>query len=480
MYPAIVILSSIVFTTFCLLLFLKRSDKAFDVFLKILTFVFCGVGFFRFMLSDAFIYVAEGVWVENGQSHNAWFQLILRWGYYLNYAVLPMAVFFKSRLFKNVASYVCLPFSILSAIFLEDYMVYFFSPMGSGLHLATGFRYAYFMVELAMAISIPLLFQIRERYYFNFKDKWEWIHFFTLLPVIVLTMIPVYAPKAIFGNVIPELEAYSIEHIVWILAMLLLIMLLYYVFRFRSYRDRYMLCVFLVIVLFFHYNSLYLKGFTLKRLPVQLCNIAAFFYLVAIPLRLKKMFHFCFIANVVGAIIAIMIPDFQGGFLDFWSIHYILEHTLVLIIPALGMGLRIFPRLEVKSILYLLVGFSAYFLFVFTIGTILNGNIESSLDKVNYFYLFDRNFIFDKAKTIGLGAIKVLGDVVWRFGTYEIYPLFISFIYAGFFLLCLLFYALTKFLYKIEDDHLNLRLSSITLYEELTGKTSKRPKTFLE
>ena len=480
MYPAIVILSAIAFTALCLLLFRKRSDKAFDVFLKILTLAFCGVGFFRLMLSDAFIFVANGIWTENGQAHNAWLQLVLRWGYYLCYAVFPMAVFFKSRLFKNMASYVCLPFAILSTIFLEDYMIYFLSSMGSGLHLTVGFRYAYFMVELAIAISIPLLFQIRERYYFNVKDKWEWIRFLAMLPIIILTMMPVYAPKAIFGNVIPQIPLYGSEHIIWLASMFLLIMLLYYVFRFRSYKDRYMLCVFLTIVLFFHYDSLYLKGFTLKRLPVQLCNIAAYFYLVAIPLRLKKMFHFCFIANMVGAIIAILLPDFQGGFLDFWSVHYILEHTLVLVIPALGMGLRVFPRIEPKSILYLLVGYSAYFLFVFTLGTILNGHIESSLDKVNYFYLFDKAFIFDKAKTIGLGIIQVLGNVVWRFGTYEIFPLFIMFIYVGFFLLCLLFYALTRFLYKIEDDHLNLRLSGIELYEELTGKPSKRPKSFLE
>ncbi len=475
MYSAIVILSAIVFTAICLFIFYKKSDKTFGIFLKTLTLLFCSIGFFRLMLSDAFIFVEKGVWTENGKTYDAWLQIILRWGYYLNYAVLPMAIFFSSRLFKNVASYICLPFSVLSAIFIKDYMIYFLSPMGTALHFTEGFRYAYFMFELALAIAIPLLFQIRERYHINVKDKWEWIRFLSLLPIIIITMVPVYIPKAIFGNVIPEPIAFKEEHIIWIVLMLLVIMSLYYTFRFRSYRERYMLCVFLTIVLFYHYDSLYLKGFTLKRLPVQLCNIAAYFYIIAIPLKLKKMFHFCFLANIVGALIAIFIPDFQSGLLDFWTVHYILEHSWVLIVPALCMGLRIFPRVEPKSILYLFVGFTIYFLFVFILGTILNGHIKSSLDKVNYFYLFDLDFAFEK-----LPFLTMAGEIVWKFGPYEVYPLVVSIVYCGFFLICVVFYTLVRLLYKIEDDHLELRLSSITLYEEVTGKTSKRPKTYLD
>ena len=120
MYPAIVILSAVAISAIALLLFRKKSDKAFGIFMKTLTLVFLAVAFFRLMLSDAFIFVEKGIWTENGQEHNAWWQLVLRWGFYLNYGVLPMAIFFNSRLFKNIAAYVCLPFTILSAFFVED------------------------------------------------------------------------------------------------------------------------------------------------------------------------------------------------------------------------------------------------------------------------------------------------------------------------------------------------------------------------
>ena len=476
MYSAIVFSASIFITALFLLLFWKKSDKAFGVFLKALTLLFCAVGFFRFMLSDSFIYVINGAWVGNDwieKTDNL--QLVLRWGYYLGYAVLPMAVFFKSRLFRNLASYVCLPFAVLSAIFFKDYMVYFLDPKGHGLHFETWFRYAYFVFELTLAISIPLLLQIREKHYFNVKDKGEWIRFFISLPCIAFIMMPVYAPQAILGYAKEIPEAFDPYHIVWLVCLFAFIMILYYAFRFRCYQDRYMLCVFLTVVLFFHYDSLYLQGFTIKRLPVQLCNIASYFYLIAIPLRLKKMFHFCFLTNIVGALIAILLPDFATGSFGFWNAHYIFEHTLVLAIPALGMGLRIFPRLEKKSFLYMFVGFTLYFIFVFTIGTILNGHAETNAERVNFFYLFDLKMAFDY-----FPFLTFAGEYRLAFGRYEVYPVVISIVYVGFQILCVLFYALVKLLYKMEDDHLQLRLSSITLYEELTGRKSVRPKYFID
>ena len=187
------------------------------------------------------------------------------------------------------------------------------------------------------------------------------------------------------------------------------------------------------------------------------------------------MFHFCFLTNIVGALIAILAPDFAVGNFGFWTVHYIFEHSLVMAVPALAMGLRIFPRLEKKSLLYMWVGFTAYFVFIFTIGTIVNGYASRIGYKVNYFYMFDLDMAFDY-----FPFLTFTGEYCYQFGRFEVYPLVIFIVYAGFQLFCLLFYALVKVFYRMEDDHLNLRLSSITLYEERTGKQSRRPKFFID
>ena len=476
MYQAIVFLSAALFVAATLFLFRKKDNSKFDLFLKIFTVAFCAVGFFRFMLSDSFIYVINGAWF-NGEHYKSTdvLQSILRWGYYTCYAVLPMAVFYDSRFFRNVASYFCLPFAVLSAVFFNDYMAYFLSPLGHGLDLVPWIRYAYFVLELVMAISIPLLLQIRYKHVFNVHDRGEWKNFLIGLPLLVLISIPVYLPQSLIGYDFRTPKTFGNFHLAWIAILFVVCIALYYAFRFRSHHDRLMLCMFLTILLFFHYDSLYLMGFTIKRLPFQLCNIASYFYIIAMCFKLEKMFHFCFLANIVGTLIAILMPDFAGGDFSFWTSHYVLEHSLVLLIPALVMGLRIFPRVNPKSLKYFFVGFTIYFLFAFTSGVILNGYSDVTGETVNYFFMFDLEMAFDY-----FPFLKFAENYPVRFGRFEFYPIIVGIIFVAFSLVSCVFYKLVKFFYKLEDDHLALRGSAIDLYEKITHKVSRRPKNFID
>ena len=109
---------------FLTLLFTRKNDRL-DRILKGLTLAYCTVCFFRFLLPDAFIYQINGAWFEDKYFNSAdILGLVLRWGYYTNCVILPMAVFTKSRLFRNIASYFSLPFSIASVICTSNYMQY--------------------------------------------------------------------------------------------------------------------------------------------------------------------------------------------------------------------------------------------------------------------------------------------------------------------------------------------------------------------
>lgn len=474
MYSTIILLTALLCVGILLGIFWKKQDSVFNKFLKIFTIFFCVIGFGRFFLSDSFIYVInKGVF--NGTYYNEIdiLQTILRWGYYLNYAILPMAIFFNSRLFKNIASYVCLPFSILSAIYFNDFMTYFLSPKGNGINLVEWFRYGYFILELVIAIVIPLIMQIRHKHVFNVKDKREWLNFVVALPFIVFVMIPVYVPQSLFGYSTMLAVIGSTYHRVWIASSVVLVFALYFLFRFTKYRTRYMLVVFLTIVLFYHFNSIFLMGITLSRLPVQLCNLAAYLLMIAIPLKMTRLFQFCFLANTTGTIIALLAADFNGGALGFWNIHFVLEHTLVLIIPILAIWLRIFPRIDKKAIKYTFIGFTIYFIFCLVIGTIINGYSDITGTTVNYFFMFD----LDKAFSY-FPMLTFAEDIYFTFGRFIIYPIVVGFVYIGFSILYLLFYLLTKFLFKVEDEQLQLRNSSIDLYEKVTKKKSLRARGF--
>lgn len=463
-------------TVLIVLLLTKHNSRARAGVLKVLTLAFCAVGFFRQWLADSIYLVINGGWFENVYYETGdTLQMILRWGYFASYSVIPMAVFSKIRVFRNIAGYVTLPFAILTAVFFNDFMAYFTDPAAHGFMWSEGLRAAYFVFELTLAIALPILIHISERHVFRVGSPREWVNFTVCTVGVAVATMPSYLPQAFIGysqNIPARFGGY---HIVWMAVILVVTLSLYYSFRFRSYEERYALCLFLAIALFFHYNSLYLMGHTLGRLPFQLCNIAAYFFLFATVFKLEKFFHFCFLANTVGTVFAIVGPDFGNGDASFWNVHFLYEHAFVLILPALLAGLRIFGRVNVGSLKYLWIGFTSYFLFCFVLGTIFNGYSDITGQKVNYFYMFDHEIAFDYFPFLTRTA-----DIYITFGRFTVYPIVVSIVYVGFIVLCLLFYLLVRFFYKLEDDHLQLRGSGIDLYEKITGKTSRRPKHFVD
>ena len=455
MYQGIVFGAVALLATIIILSFHKVDEKKFDIFLKVVTVLFCGVGVFRYFLSDGFIFAINGGWYGGIYHDKADFwHAVLRWGYATAYSVLPMAVFFKGRFFKNIASYISMPFAVLSTIFFEDYMAYFLSEEGNGIHGADGFRYAYFVIELVIAILIPLLIQIKYKHYFNFKDKREVINFFAGLPLVLLVTIPVYVPQSFFGFKETSNPMFGTYHIVWMIVLLALTLAIYFGFRNRPHREKRMLCVFLAIALFYHFNTIFLMGITLSRLPFQLCNMASYLILIAIVFDLKRMMQFCFLVNVAGTILAIAVAALSDGFLCFWNVHYIFEHSYVLLVPALAYGFELYPRVNKKSMLYAFIGFTAYFLFVFVLGIVLNGYSEELGQTVNYFYMFDTEVAFDY-----FPFLSFAGNWCLEFGRFSFYPMVVGIVYAGFSASWILFYGLCRLIYRIEDKCLSNRLS---------------------
>ena len=102
MYQGIVFGIAAVLCAGILLLFKGRDKEKFNTVLKALAVAFYAVGFFRFFLSDSFIYVINGGWFESVKHENHDFlQSILRWGFSINYAVLPVAVFLRNQTYNR-------------------------------------------------------------------------------------------------------------------------------------------------------------------------------------------------------------------------------------------------------------------------------------------------------------------------------------------------------------------------------------------
>ena len=89
--------------------------------------------------------------------------------------------------------------------------------------------------------------------------------------------------------------------------------------------------------------------------------------------------------------------------------------------------------------------------------------------------------MFDLDKALKYAPMLTFAkDIYFRFGRFIVYPVVVTVIYVGFSLLYLLFYKFTKWLYRFEDEQIELRKSAIDLYEKVTKRKSNVPRDFQE
>lgn len=444
MYTLLVLFAAALLVLVSYYIFGRKSRESFEKYLKVLSVAFAIVGLVRYILADSFVEVATTAGYDLSQSFARWF-------YYMGYVVLPLSVFFDNRLIRNLASCVVLPAAVYSAFIFNETMGYFLTGDANGLRLPAPVRYVYYIIELTLAIGIPILMQLCYKHGFRVNDKEEWSNFLLALPGVLYQLMPVYIPQSLVGWTNIDCSAFSAFHLGWMLLMAVEIVTLILVFRKKSAEDKYRLCVFLSLGSVFNTLSVFLRGFRINRLPIQLCSIAAIFYFVAIVFKKKKLFHFCFIANIIGALVAIFLASFSDGAFGFWNLHYIYEHTFVLVIPTVAAALGVFPRVEKSSLKFIWGMFSIYFLTCLVAGTFINGFSEQIGYSINFFYMLDAEEAVSYVPFAGfVGAWEL------KFANFTVYPILVAVVYSAYIVFCGAFYGIMQLAYALRDGRISL------------------------
>lgn len=416
----------------------------------------------RSFLNDNFI------WTINGGTYghiyyekHDYLQSILRWALMVAEISIVCASFVQTRTIRNIAIYFGLPAILLCTFFYSDFLQYFITNSGRAIYAPSTFRHIQFVLELSLGMIIPLLLRITQGHKFDVKNKKEWGYFGIILPLAIITTIPVTVPQSLFGFTNQFMKPFTTPHFIWLAIVICIYASLYFGFRFKKRETRYALILYLSLYLFVHYNQIYLMDFNMKRLPFQLCNLGAYLILIAIIIKKQSFFNFVLIANVPGAMIALGLPDINEGMLSYWNIHFYIEHMWVFIIPLLAVSLRLFERPKKDALKHFFIGFSCYFAICAIGGIVANCFLYKPFDmffnKVNYFYIFD---------TTVLGILPFLGftrslAVTW--GGYTFYPLYMLLIYTLFSIFCILFYYLYTKLCIVGDNHFEVRRMRIDM-----------------
>ncbi len=365
---------------------------------------------------------------------NTWF-VMLRWCNDLAFLVLPVAVFFKKEAFVKITGYFLALVCLVNVAVYFKQIEFFTSELGAGIakirFFSADFK-AFLYNEvfrsiwfgLLMFVELMLIVFVVLRNISVFKKpvtaKSALINL-GIFALVFFSIMPIYAPQYIFKgysltteNNFDNFKMGTPFHIIWIIFVIAEGVGLTLLFRKKSYEDKYIVVLMLALSLVMQYHEMFtcVGEITTHRMPFQLCNMAGFFILLMLLTKSEKVYHFTLVINAVGAIIAMAMCDTTPfGIAYVMNIHYVVEHTNVILTPILCATLGLFPRLKTKHVIDFLVGFAIYFVFILIIGGIFTGLKEMGGENADYWncnYLF----MFNKDETASIvGFVAPLFDM---------------------------------------------------------------------
>ena len=449
------------FLSFILLMpFILKKYKNINKTLKILVIIYCIIIFIvTITLPDAYVRSFENN--ELNHSLKDIIYALVRWFNTSNFIILPIAVFYNNQTIRKIALYFSLPMIIISIIYYPVHLENYTSTLGRGLNsidiLSTSFKN--FLINpifrsitqgiiWLLELSIIIMLSKENKTKINIKEIPKDL---IILSLLLISSIPIYIPQHLFGYTNIIFDKWTIPHILWILLIIIEIIVLNKIFKNKSKETKKILCLILSLSLFLQYNQMFgAISMSIKRLPFQLCNIGAYLILISLITENKKIFNFRLIVNVIGVLFALLLPDLDGkGLFYLYNMHFIFEHTNVLVVPLLSLSLKLFPELDKKALKDCLLGFTIYFIFVLFIGTLFNA---IAIKTNNSFY--EANYLFMFNQTVATNFIEPLGKLFnkqIKIGNYIVfYPVIQSIVYITFIVLCTILYYIIRLIYIIK------------------------------
>lgn len=455
-----------------------RFNSVVNKILKIAVVAFCSLYILTILLPDAAVLCYDDSVLQsmNGKMRGV---AMLKWLESLSFVILPLAIFYKNKTIRNISIYFCTIATLANIICYPTIIEYLTSTAGKGLNsmsivgpglrnflINPVFRSIVLGLMWTVELGAPIVLAVEEKHVFDVKNLKEYGYFFLVLAITFISCIPIYVPQHLFGYTDIIFEAWSLPHILWIVSVVAEIIVLYFIFRNKDAENKRIMLFVLSLNLIMQYNQMFgAISINIERLPLQLCNIGAFLILFTLIFKSKKLFDFTIIVNVVGVLIALAIPDLDNeGLFYLYNMHFILEHTNVIVIPVLALALGIFPRLDNKSLKHFLIGFACYFMVVLVLGTIFNGIAKST---GNNFYFANYLFMFDKATGAELVPFtESLFDINFSIGSLTFYPVIQPLIGVIFTAICMAVYGSIRLIYVAKDKICKTSVKNVEVKQE--------------
>lgn len=311
--------------------------------------------------------------------------------------------------------------------------------------------------------------------------------------LFVFAFMPTYVPQLLFGLIGSEPEGFTVSHRLIIYFTLAFPLAMQLLFQKKSLSERRYLLTMLALSGFFSYFANYVypgKNF-IGSLPLHLCNTAIVLMVFAFVFNLKGIFYFTYFVNIMGALMATLLPDVSGAFTKEGNIYYFYNHVYAIILPFMGVSLGVFERPNIKLMGKAIVFFTFYVI----AAAILDGwlNNSASLNPgsygmpghtdIDYFFLYSDFFMNKPMFTWAFGLKnnfvfqKQIGDTL-----FTMYYVYVFMVYLISIVMMFVLWGVYGILYKVEDSHRELarrkkmiKVDELALLKEMNGRPLTEP-----
>lgn len=456
---------------------LNKYNKNTTTFMQVLIIALAVVFFLRFMWqSDS---IADTYALSSNFSDSKLFNfiaLVLNWFVFSAVLVLILYPFFAIKNKDVLVRFFALPVYLVATIF---FYILAMGIMGKETFDVCSIRLILMCVEFGLGLSASFIIFASNRYFHISKEasKMLWC-----LPIILLSTFPPYLLKGLFGyvNYGGSLKNFNVMHRVILYIGFAIPIVLYFLLRNKS--EEFKRCALLFIslgtLLSFSNNYKFPDWLDITHWPFHLCNTAMYIVVLCLIFRWKKLFYFTYFINVLGALLAMFMPNYSSTSNLFSSglILFYINHYIAFFMPLLIVALRVYARPKLKEFIYSMVGFAIYFALVLVLNAWF-----SNYGSVDYFFV-NSDFIAEK---LGDWA-ENLRDFKWQFYigslSFTFYPVYqalfflvyvalgagVWFVYEG-------AYSFVDTLYDISYRKEKINLDKLALEIALNGRGLDKP-----
>ena len=322
------------------------------------------------------------------------FSLFCVWATLASYVLLATYPFFKKDV-KSLTPLVKFFATTVSVVNLATLSIQLTALGGKEATQSVGTLGIFFSLELGVALAMCAIVWVK-----NYKTSFSLKSMAKPLLIaagMMLASIPAYALQVLVGPgpTTLLLNDFNLEHRLALYAAFLIPVAIIAIFLKCSYQQkRYALLYIALATMTTYSNDYTFTIFTnVLHWPLHLCNTAMFVVPLCLMFKWNKLFYFTLFINVLGALFAMLMPNYSDTTLIFsyTGMQFWINHYCAFFMPILIIALGLYERPKWKLFVYSLVAFCIYYVFVLIMNAWLT-NYDSGVD----FFFINSDFIAEK------------------------------------------------------------------------------------